>query len=158
MIETIFTTPGEDRYFEDYVPGSTHEIGPFLIEQDELVCLLKQIDPEYLKIDSESGKNTGNRLIVPSYLLSACSMIRLFEYYFLPQYKDRSFQKISDLWWNNQVHSCCELFLRLTVAETLRLHSKPDRGIVNSYIEVVNQNRDIVMSMKISNVALCLPA
>jgi acyl dehydratase len=157
-METIFTTLGEDRYFEDYVPGSMHEIGPFLIEQDELVYPLKHIDSEYLEIDSESGKNTGDGVILPIYLLRSWPMIRLFEDYFLSQYNNRSFQKISELCWNNQVHSGGELFLRLSVAEALRLHSKPDRGIVHSYIEVINQNRDVVMSMKILNVALCLPA
>jgi len=35
-MDTIFANPGEDRYFEDYVPASTHEFGPILVEPGEV--------------------------------------------------------------------------------------------------------------------------
>jgi acyl dehydratase len=48
-----------------------------------------------------------------------------------------------------------ELSIRVTVLETKRSRSKPDRGIVHSFIEVLNQNREVVMSMKAVNLLVC---
>jgi acyl dehydratase len=39
----------------------------------------------------------------------------------------------------------------VTVLETRRSESKPDRGIVRSFVEVLNQNREVVMSVKMVN-------
>jgi acyl dehydratase len=44
-----------------------------------------------------------------------------------------------------------ELFIRITVLDTRRSDSKPDRGIVRSFVEVLNQNREVVMTVKMVN-------
>ena len=44
-----------------------------------------------------------------------------------------------------------QLSLRVTVLETRPSRSKPDRGVVHSFIEVMNQNREVVMSLKMVN-------
>jgi acyl dehydratase len=46
------------------------------------------------------------------------------------------------------------LSLRVTVSETKRSRSKPDRGVLFSFIEVINQKHDVVMSMKAVNLLL----
>jgi acyl dehydratase len=43
------------------------------------------------------------------------------------------------------------LSVRATVLETRRSESRPDRGIVRTFIEVSNQKREVVMSMKMVN-------
>jgi len=35
--------------------------------------------------------------------------------------------------------------------ETRRSESKPDRGIIRSFVEVLNQNRQVVMRVKMVN-------
>ena len=44
-----------------------------------------------------------------------------------------------------------ELSIRVTVMETRRSDSKPNRGIVHSFTEVLNQKREVVMSVKMVN-------
>ncbi|MEJ2364104.1 MAG: hypothetical protein P8075_15730 [Deltaproteobacteria bacterium] len=39
--------------------------------------------------------------------------------------------------------------------EKRRSRAEPDRGIVHSLIEVMNQNSDVVMSMKAVNIFFC---
>jgi len=29
----MFTTPPDDRYFEDYVPGAVHEFGSIIVDE-----------------------------------------------------------------------------------------------------------------------------
>jgi hypothetical protein len=43
----------------------------------------------------------------------------------------------------------------MTVLETSRSRSKPDRGVVTSLFEVLNQEKKVVMSTKGVNFILC---
>jgi acyl dehydratase len=43
----------------------------------------------------------------------------------------------------------------VTILKATRSRSKPDRGIIRSYIEVLNQRGEAVMTMKAVNFLLC---
>jgi acyl dehydratase len=43
----------------------------------------------------------------------------------------------------------------VTITEARRSRSKPDRGIVHTFVEVLNQERQVVMSLKAMNMMLC---
>jgi len=47
------------------------------------------------------------------------------------------------------------LRVRVTVLETKRSRSKPDRGLVRGLMEVLNQNGELVMSNKPMNLMRC---
>jgi acyl dehydratase len=53
-----FKTPVEDRYLEDYVPGSVHEFGRITVEEDEIIAFGRQIDPQIFHTDPEDAKST----------------------------------------------------------------------------------------------------
>jgi acyl dehydratase len=50
------------------------------------------------------------------------------------------------------------LSMRVTILEANCSRSKPDRGIVRSFLEVMNQTGEVVMTMKGVNLLLCRPA
>jgi len=60
--------------------------------------------------------------------------------------------------WLKPVRPCDVLSLRVTILEANRSRSKPDRGIVRSFLEVMNQTGEVVMTMKGVNLLLCRPA
>ena len=41
-----FTTPVEDRYFEDCFPGSVHEFGCIAVEESEIIDFARRFDIE----------------------------------------------------------------------------------------------------------------
>ena len=45
-----FRTPLEDRYFEDYVAGSVHDVGHVTLEQREMIAFAKRFDPRLFHI------------------------------------------------------------------------------------------------------------
>jgi acyl dehydratase len=47
------------------------------------------------------------------------------------------------------------LSVRITVLEARRSRSKPDRGLVRSMMEVVNEKREVVMTVKAMTLMLC---
>ena len=60
-----------------------------------------------------------------------------------------------ELRWNKPVFPGDRLSVRATVMESRRSESRPDRGIVRTLIEVLNQDRAVVMSMKMVNFVKC---
>ena len=65
---------------------------------------------------------------------------------------------VDELRWILPVRPGDKLSLRVTITQTNRSRSKPDRGIVHSFIEVLNQDRIVAMSMKAVNFLLCRPS
>jgi len=45
MSNSSFHTSVDNRYFEDYVPGSVHEFGPIAVELEEVVSFGKRFVP-----------------------------------------------------------------------------------------------------------------
>jgi acyl dehydratase len=62
---------------------------------------------------------------------------------------------VDELRWLKPVRPGDELSLKVTVVEAKRSRSKPDRGIVRSYIEVRNQRHEVVMTMRGVNLLRC---
>ena len=50
------------------------------------------------------------------------------------------------------------LHVRVTVVDATRSRSKPDRGLVRTSIEAINQQGEIVMSMTAMNLIRCRDA
>ena len=65
---------------------------------------------------------------------------------------------IDELRWVRPVRPGDRLRVRSTVTEANRSRSKPDRGMVRSLVEVLNQNDEVVMSFRPMNLMRCRSA
>ena len=155
MRNSTFTVPVEKRYFEDYVPGSVHEFGSITVEQDEVIAFARRFDPQAFHMDPELAKNTIFGGLIASGWHTAGLMMRLFADHYLSKVASLGSPGIDELRWKVPVRPGDELSIRVTVLEAKRSRSKPDRGVVRSFVEVINQNREVVMSMKAINLFLC---
>ena len=150
-----FETPVEDRYFEDYEPGSVHEFGMITIEEEGIVAFGKQFDPQIFHTDPAGAKSTIYGGLIASGWHTASLMMRECVRYYLPRAASLGSPGIDELHWNLPVRPGDKLTIRATVLRATRSHSKPDRGIVQTLFEVLNQKRDVVMSVKGVNFILC---
>jgi len=150
-----FKTPVEDRYFEDYVPGSVHEFGRITIEEDSIVVFGKQFDPQLFHTDSEGAKSTIYGGLIASGWHTASLMMRECVRHYLPRAASLGSPGVEELRWNLPVRPGDTLSVRVTILEATRSRSKPDRGIVVSHFEVLNQDRNVVMSAKGVNFISC---
>jgi acyl dehydratase len=155
MSDSTFTVSVEKRCFEDYVPGSVHEFGSIAVEQDEVITFARRYDPQVFHTDPELAKSTIYGGLISSGWHTAGLMMRLFAENYLSKVASLGSPGIDELRWKVPVRPGDELSIRVTVLEAKRSRSKPDRGIVRSFIEVINQNREVVMSMKAINLFLC---
>jgi acyl dehydratase len=149
-----FKTPVEDRYFEDYVPGSVHEFGRITVEESEIIAFARQFDPQLFHTDPEGAKSTIYRGLIASGWHTAGLMMRECVRYYLPRAASLGSPGIDELRWNLPVRPGDTLTVRVTVLEATRSRSKPDRGIVSSLFEVLNQDRKVAMSLKAVNFIL----
>jgi acyl dehydratase len=155
MINSSFTVPVERRYFEDYVPGSVHEFGSIAVEQDEVIAFARRFDPQVFHTDPELSKRTIFGGLIASGWHTAGLMMRLFADHYLSKVASLGSPGVDELRWKVPVRPGDELSIRITVLETKRSRSKPDRGTVRSFIEVINQNREVVMTIKALTFFLC---
>ena len=78
-------------------------------------------------------------------------MMRLYTDNYLSKAANLGSPGCDELRWDKPVFAGDDLSIRVTVLETRRSESKPDRGIVRSFVEVLNQKREVVMSVKMVN-------
>jgi acyl dehydratase len=153
-----FTTPIEDRYFDDYVAGAVHECGCIAVEEDEIIAFGKRFDPQPFHTAPEAAAQSAFGGLIASGWHTASLMMRLFVDHYLSAVASLSSPGVDKLRWLKPVRPGDKLSLRVTVTETSRSRSKPDRGIVHSFIEVRNQQQEIVMTMKALNLLRCREA
>jgi acyl dehydratase len=150
-----FTVPIEDRYFEDYVPGSVHEFGSVQVEEGEVISFARKFDPQPFHTDPAAAKRSVFGGLIASGWHTAGLMMRLLADHYLSKVASLGSPGIDELRWLEPVRPGDELSVRVTVLEANRSRSRPDRGVVISYIEVLNQNRKVVMTLKAVNLLLC---
>lgn len=150
-----FTHSIEDRYLEDYVPGAVHEFGSIAVEEAEIIAFAQRFDPQPFHTDPEAAKRSVFGGLIASGWFTSSLMMRLFVDHYLSQVASLSSPGVDELRWLKPVRPGDVLSLRVTVMEVKRSRSKPDRGILRSYIEVLNQRREVVMTMKALNLLSC---
>lgn len=143
-----FTTPQEDRYFEDYFAGSVHEFGPVTVEQKEMVAFAKRFDPQPFHIDPAKAKRSIFGGVIASGWYTASVTMRILVDNYVSRVASLGSPGVDALRWLKPVRPGDSLSVRVTVVETKRSRSKPDRGFVRTSVEVYNQNRDVVMTWK----------
>ena len=154
MKRSSFTVPVENRYLEDYEPGSIHEFGFITVEEADIIEFGRRFDPQVFHTDPQAAKYSVYGGLIASGWHTAGMMMRLFVEDYLSGVASLGSPGVDELRWTKPVRPGDTLSLRVTVTETKRSRSKPDRGILFSYIEVINQQREVVMRMKAVNLLL----
>jgi len=152
---TQFAVPVEDRYFEDYVPSAVFEYGEIPVTEAEIIEFARRFDPQYIHVDIERAVQGPFRGLIASGWHTAAMMMRLIVDNFLPKSASLGSPGIDELRWLRPVRPGDVLSVRLSILEATRSRSKPDRGVVRTLCEVLNQDREAVMSLKAMNIIAC---
>jgi acyl dehydratase len=151
----MFTVPIEERYFEDYVAGSVHEFGPIVVEEAEVIAFARRFDPQPFHIDPEAAAQSMFKGLIASGWHTGGMTMRLCVDHYLSKVASLGSPGLEELRWLKPVRPGDALSVRVTILEAKRSRSKPDRGIITSFIETLNQNGEVVMSLKAANFMLC---
>jgi acyl dehydratase len=142
----------DDRYFEDYVEGDVHRFGSLLVEADEIVAFAKRYDPQAFHTDPEAAKKTQFGGLIASGWHTCGLMMRLYAEHYLTHNASLASPGLDELRWLKPVRPGDRLSVQVTVLKAAPSKSKPDRGAVTSFVEVFNQDGEVVMTMKPVNI------
>jgi acyl dehydratase len=154
MTGAAFSTSIEDRYFEDYEIGAVHEFGSITVKEAEILDFAHRFDPQIFHTDPEAAKKTAYGGLIASGWHTSSLMMRLLVDNYISKVASLGSPGIDELRWIKPVRPGDELSVRVTVLEANRSRSKPDRGAIRSFVEVVNQRGEIVMTVKAINLML----
>ena len=155
MSSAEFSTPIDDRYFEDYVPGASFVFGEFAVSAEDIVDFGRRYDPQDFHTDAAAAAKTRFGGLIASGWQTAAMMMRMYCEHYLSKNASLASPGVDELRWTQPVRPGDRLSLRVTVAEARRSTSKPDRGLIRSAIEVQNQNGEVVMTMTAMNLIGC---
>jgi acyl dehydratase len=144
-----------ERYFEDYPVGMVSEFGEVTVTTDEIVAFARRYDPQEMHVDPAAAARGAFGGLIASGWHTASVMMRLFVDHYLSKVATLPSPGIDELRWVRPVRPGDRLRVRATVLEANLSRSKPDRGMVRSLVEVLNQNDELVMSLKPMNLLRC---
>jgi acyl dehydratase len=140
--------PIADLCFEDYPQGAVFEFGSVTVGTDEIVDFARRFDPQPLHVDAAAAEQGPFGGLIASGWHTAGIMMRLFVEHFLPRAASLGSPGIDELRWPRPVRPGDILRLRVHVVEARPSRTQPDRGILRTFVEVLNQDDAVVMSLK----------
>ena len=146
-----FNTSPQERYLEDYVEGAVHEMGPITVTEDEIVDFATKFDPQVFHTDPDNARDTVYGGLIASGWHTCALFMRLFVAHYLPDQASLGSPGVDELRWLKPVRPGDRLILRVTVHKVKPSRSKPDRGVLFSFCEMVNQTGEVVASMMAMN-------
>lgn len=140
--------PLKERYFEDFRPGEVLEFGDYLVTEEEIVEFAKRYDPQPFHVDRQAAAESIYGGLIASGWMTGSIMMRLLVEHFISPLSSMGSPGADEVRWTRPVRPGDRLKLRVTVIETRRSQSKPDRGIVQVQEEAINQDGETVMSIR----------
>ena len=136
------------RYWDDIKEGDVVELGSRTLDKERMVAFAREFDPQPFHTDEKAAEASIWGGLIASGWLTGSTLMRLFHDGFLKDTASMGSPGLDELRWLKPVRPGDTLTVRLTVLETTASRSKPDRGIVRSLMEVLNQHGEIVMTTK----------
>ena len=137
------------------MPGSVFEYGEIRVGEAEILEFARRYDPQFIHVDPDAAARGPFGGLIASGWQTASLMMRLLVDQFLPATASLGSPGIDELRWLRPVRPGDAVRIRVTVLDATRSRSKPDRGIVRTLVEVLNQDAEIVMSLKPMNIIAC---
>ena len=149
--------PLKERWFEDYAAGEAFEFGDHLITEEEIIAFARRYDPQPFHVDpvAAAQSNFGG-LVASGWMTAAVLMRMLCDHYIAPASALGS-PGVDQLRWLRPVRPGDRLRARVTVVETRRSKSKPDRGSMLLRQELINQAGEIALSLDGRAIVRCRP-
>ncbi len=139
------------------MPGATTEFGPLRVTEADVVDFGRRFDPQPFHVDAEAAAAGPFGGLIASGWHTCALMMRLLADEYLAPVSSLGSPGVDELRWRAPVRPGDELTLRTTVAETRLSRTKPDRGLVRTRVELLDQRGTVVLSMVAMNLVLTRP-
>jgi acyl dehydratase len=135
-------------YLEDFAPGQVRESPPRTLTKAEIVAFAREYDPQPFHLDEAAGTRSVFGGLIASGWQTVGIMMRLMWDTFLADTASLGSPGCDEIRWLKPVRPGDTLRARFTVTEVAPSRSKPDRGIVRTFSEILNQHGEVVMTVR----------
>jgi acyl dehydratase len=135
-------------FFEDIAIGEAPVFGAYEVTEEEIIHFAKQFDPQSFHLDKEAAKKTLLGGLSASGWHTASMAMRLLYDSFLVRIASMGSPGVDELKWIKPVRPGDRLSLRRNVLDKKESKSRPDFGVIQSQVDVLNQAGDLVMSYR----------
>jgi acyl dehydratase len=145
----------EERWFEDYPPGAVFTSREIAVSESEILDFARRFDPQPMHTDPAAARESRFGGLVASGWHTAAMAMTLIVESFLSIRTSLASPGIDELRWVRPVRPGDRLHVRVSVLEARRSRSNPMQGVVRTFVEVLNQNGEAVMTMRPINFIAC---
>jgi acyl dehydratase len=149
--ERDFAAPIDDRYFEDYQPGAAYEYGYATVTEAEILAFAGAFDPQPIHLDAGFAAVGPFGGLIASGWHTAGVMMRLLADHYLSRVASLASPGIDELRWPAPLRPGDSVRLRAEILEARPSRSKPDRGLVRTGVQLINQADQDVLRLTAMN-------
>lgn len=135
-----------DCFFEDLTVGDVRSYGRIVVDREAMIAFARQYDPQSFHLDEDAAKTSFLGALIASGWFVACCHMKIMTADTLPNAGIMGGAGIDELKWLKPVLAGDVLSGRRTILAKRTSASKPDRGLVQTRFEMVNQRGETVMS------------
>jgi acyl dehydratase len=147
----------DKRYFEDFAEGQTFELGSVHFTEESIITFARAYDPQPMHVDPELAKQSTYGGLIASGWHTVASYMRLLVDQIMVHSFSLGSPGIDQLRWLKPVRPGDTLRARFIILDAKLSRSRPDRGIVRSRCEMINQADELVMHLEAVNFFLRKP-
>lgn len=152
LSEKDFAVPPAERYYEDYLPGSVYEFGTVAVSADDIIAFARRWDPQPIHTDPGFSATGPFGSLIASGLHTTGICMQMFVAHYLSRVASLASPGMDELRWPKPVRPGDLLRLRTTIVSARLSQSKPDRGLVHTRAELLNQHDEMVLHLLAINI------
>jgi acyl dehydratase len=139
------------RYFEDFVVGQSVELGTYQFTAESIIAFASAYDPQVFHVDPERARQSMYGGLIASGWHTSAVYMRLLVDALLGQAASLGSPGLDGVRWLKPVRPGDTLAARITVLDCRISNTRPDRGIVRSRGEMIDQHGELVMQLEAIN-------
>jgi acyl dehydratase len=134
-------------YLEDFSTDWTAEYGPRRVTREEIVGFAAQFDPQPMHLDEEAARHTMLGGLAASGWHTCCIMMKMIADNLLLDTASMGAPGIEEVKWLKPIRPGDSLTVRGKVTAVRVSQSRPDRGFVTFFWEVINDRGECAMTL-----------
>ncbi|MDR2076037.1 MAG: MaoC family dehydratase [Desulfovibrio sp.] len=148
-----FSTPREDRRFEDYRAGEVYEFPETAsVSEEDIVRFAREFDPQYFHTDPAAAAGSPYKGLIASGAHTVALTFRMYVKNVLPGKASFGSPGMDEVRWLKPLRPGDTLRIRATILETRPSRARADRGTIGVFVETINQDGEVIMSYKATNI------
>lgn len=152
-----FAVPSTDRWFEDYTVGDVREYGTITLSEQEILDFAHRYDPQSIHTDPQWAATGPFAGLIASGIQTIGIFMRLYADHYLTKCGSLASPGVDEVRWPRPVRPGDELRLRTETVEARLSRSKPDRGLLVTVTELLNQDDQPVLTQRVMNLVAIRP-